>query len=120
MGAFFDCVSHIGENVIGVEDSVDDFVELLVAREVLVVELGVARWVNATKVLHPAELSSRLLDDVPEAQLGSVLHHIGDLSVLVFIALHQAVNQVFDLGVLVEVGDEQIVSTGLGDWYAAC
>ena len=44
------------QNLTGVEDLVHDLVERFVDGEVLVVEFGVACWVDTAEVLHSTEL----------------------------------------------------------------
>ena len=48
----------------------------LVPAEVLVVELGVASWVNPTEIRHSVELSHSLVDQVAEAQCCAVFERI--------------------------------------------
>ena len=48
----------------------------LVPAEVLVVELGVASWVNPTEIRHSVELSHSLVDQVAKAKRCAVFERI--------------------------------------------
>ena len=55
---------------------IHDLGQRLVPAEVLIVELGVASWVNPTEIRHSVELSDSLVDQVAEAQRCAVFERI--------------------------------------------
>ena len=85
----------------------------LVPAEVLVVELGVASWVDPTEIRHSIELSDSLVDQVAEAQPCAVLECIQQLAVLVlfWMVIDEELEDVLDLRVYAEVRDVQVSAT---------
>ena len=90
------------------------------SREELIVEFGVACWINSTEVLHPAILIDCLSDHVSELKLRTRLEHISDLKVFRFELFNQLVDEEVNLRVYHEVWNEQIICTGLRDWDRTC
>jgi len=69
MRALFDSILFVWDDLVGVKDFVDDFVQRFLTRKVLVIELGITRREDSAEVLHPCELMNCLGNDLSEAQL---------------------------------------------------
>lgn len=85
MCALFDSILLIGDDFVGVEDFVDDFVQRFLTRKVLVIELGITSREDSAEVLHPCEFMNRLGNNLPKAQLRASFHCISNFQILIFV-----------------------------------
>lgn len=115
LSTFLTRCSLVRNNFTRVEYLVQDLVERLVSCKVLVIELGVTSGENPTKILHSAKLVDGLCDKISKSELHRSLKAVNNVFVLSLVLLDQLVDQKLNLGVRVEVWNQDLVSPSL--WY---
>ena len=113
MSTFLTRCSLVRNNFTRVEYLVQDLVKRLVSCKVLVIELGVTSGENPTEILHSTKLVDSLCDKISKSELTRSLEAVNDIFVLSLILLDQFVDQKFNLGVGVEVRNQDLVSPSL-------